>query len=295
MADDEAPDTEELETEETVEEDESTSDDDSEDTGNEEESTDDSDETEDGEEESSETEQYLDLKSLPPQLREAGRRMLANHTKAMQRIPKLVQQKLSEAQDQLQVQYSAAIIKAKGFDDLVNHPNFQKFWDDIDNNRPYGYSADAKMNGKNDEAEGGKVASETLSADAIAKAIMPQVQKMINEAVGPIRKQEHLNAWKDAESRLPNFGKHRAAITAKLASHPTLSIDEAYDLVAKKDIVDKNVSDALAKATSTAKKIPGKSLKPGGVAGGSAISKATAKTIEEAIGLARKDMASKGK
>lgn len=292
--DDETPDTDETETDDTSEE-EDTEESDSDDTEGEEEEEATEEETSDEEEEDSESKpkQYLDLKKLPAELQEAGKRMLATHTKAMQAIPKLVEQKVAEAEQELQVKYSSAIIKAKGFDQLTNLPQFKKFWNDMENGKPYGYSSDFRKNGKvantDDDFSAESKTGKGVDIDELTERLLPQMQKLVEQAVQPLRDDKNKSAWEQAEKNLPGFSKHRAAITAKLAEHPTLTLTEAYELVAGRDRVGDEVRNELKKAEERARKIPKKSLKPGSV-GTKPLTKDTIKSIDDALAHARKDM-----
>jgi hypothetical protein len=296
--DENTEDTEDEISDDTSEE-EDTEEEDSEDTEEEESTeTEESDEDEDEEdseedESDSKTKQHIDLKKVPAELQEAAKRMLASHTKAMQRIPELIKQKVAEAEENLQVQYSSAIIKAKGFDNLTNLPMFKAFWADVENGRPYGFSSKFRKNGKSASAEdddsanfdeGGK-----FNEESFLSKLDERIARGIQSALGPIKEEKAKSAWKDAEDHLPNFNKYRAAVTAKLADHPTLSIAEAYDMVAGKENVKAKLIEELRKAEEKGKKIPKKTLKPGG-SSAKKLTDATIKSIDDALSHARRDV-----
>lgn len=296
--DDETPDTEELESEDTSEEEdteeESSENEEQEESTEDEESDESEEETEEDDSTDSKTKQHIDLKRLPPELKEAGRRMLASHSKAMQRIPELIKQKVEEANVQLQQQYATAIVKAKGFDDLTNLADFKKFWEDVEGGRPYGYSSMFRKNGKAAASEDDFSApsgdsEKGTDINSIVESLMPRIASLIKAEVGPLKEEKAKSVWADAEKNLPNFNKYRAAITAKLSQHPTLTVADAYELVAGKDRAREETLAELRKAEEKSKKIPKRSLKPGS-GGTKPLSKGTIKSIEDALQHAKSDL-----
>lgn len=236
--------------------------------------------------------QYLDLKTVPPQLQSAAKKMLASHTKTMQKLHKKYEDQLATKTQELQEEYSQVIVKGAGFDKIVKLPGWEKFWEDVQNGNPYGYSSDFRKNGKDsseEEDSSAEAGGKTLSADALAKSLMPSIRKMIDDAVGPFRTERANNVWADAEKNLPNFPKYKARVTEILTKHPTLSIQEAYERASEKDRVNDAVQKALKEAQETSKKIP-KTLKPGTSGGKKEIDKKTVDSIDKALNLAHHDL-----
>lgn len=260
-----------------------------EDTESESEEEEESDTSEEGEDKP----QYLDLKNVPPQLQAAAKKMLATHTKTIQKLHKKYEEQLTLKTQELQEEYSQVIVKGAGFDKIIKLPGWEKFWEDVQNGNPYGYSSDFRKNGKDsseEEDSSAEAGGKTLSADALAKSLMPSIRKMIDDAVGPFRTERANNVWADAEKNLPNFPKYKARVTEILTKHPTLSIQDAYERASEKDRVNDAVQKALKDAQETSKKIP-KTLKPGTASGGKReIDKKTVDSIDKALNLARHDL-----
>lgn len=240
---------------------------------------------EEGEEE--EPEQILDLTKVPPSLKEAARRMLSTQTKTLAKLKKNYEDQVANLEKEYGERYSDAIVKAKGFDNLTNLPVFKQFWNDYENNRPYGYSSEFRnnkaSNNSNDE-EGS--ASPKLTTESILKELAPAIESIIDRKLEPMNRMSSRKIWEDAEKTLPNFSKYRAAITAKIADHPTLSIEEAYDLVSSKDREKAAASKAVKEASEAGKKIPKKTLKPGSSGSPKMVDRSTVKDINAALNLA---------
>lgn len=269
---------EEVETEESSDEESDTSEDESSD----DESEEDSDTEEEGEEETEgqEKKPYIDVKSLPPQLREIGKRMLDSHTKAMAKIPKLVEEKMEE----LQNAYSEVLVKASGFDKVVKIPGFDKFFEDAQNGRGYGYSSDFRTSAKpKQEDDSSDSSDEKVTTESLMKQLTPVIRKLITDEVGPIKKDSSKALWEDAEKNLPNFKLYKAKVTQIMLKHPSLSIPEAYSLATEgKEAVKK-----VVKESKEVKKLP-RTLKPGG-SGNRPLSEATVNSIDDALRLASRD------
>lgn len=283
-------DTEDTESEDTSEE-ESSEEEDTEDTEESSEEGEESEETE--EEESTEedsSEQIIDLKKVPPQLREIAKRMQASHTKAMQKVKSQFEGWKTSTEKELQEAYSAAIVKAKGFDQLTKLAQFQTFWADMEAGRPYGYSSDFRKNTKSKSEDDSSTDSEgKVDVESLMKQLTPVITKVVEDAVGPLRSVHISNQWKSAEENLPNFTKYKARITALISEHPTLSLEQAYKLAAPDEEVSKKVSEALKKAKEDSKKVPRTTLKPGS----SGIKTLTTETVDDigsAIRLASKKL-----
>jgi len=255
-------------------------------------------ESDTSDEQEEETKQYLDLKSVPPQLQIAAKKMLASHTKTMQKLHKKYEGALTEKTQELQDKYSEVIVKGAGFDKIVKLQGWEKFWDDVSNGHPYGYSSDFRKNGKDsseEEDSSAEADGKTFSAEALAKRLMPSFRKMIEDAVGPIRQERAQNVWADAEKNLPNFKKYKAEVTSILTKHPTMSINDAYDKASEKDRMNEAVDKALKDAQETGKKIPKKTLKPGSSGGGRReLSKDTVDSIDKALSFAHRDLIGSG-
>jgi len=255
---------------------------DSEETEEEEESTDESDEGEvEGEEE-----QYIDLKAVPPQLQIAAKKMLASHTKAMQKVAVQVE----EAKQDLQNQYSQHVVKAAGFDRIIQLPGWENFYNDMQNGKPYGYSSEFRNSTEsspptNKKGEASAPADGKVNVDDIVQRLTPAISKMIERAIEPMKADRNRTLWADAE-KLPNFKLYKTKITELMTKHPTLSLQEAYEMAGGKN---EAVNKALKDATAAAKKLP-RPLKPGNSGGTKPLSEKVVNTIDDALNLASREL-----
>lgn len=236
---------------------------------------------------SSDSEQYLDLKAVPAPLKEAAKRMLASHTKAMQKV----KAEYSKLEEHLGTKYSQSIIKSKALDQLANNPNFQLLISDIEDHKPYGYSSTFNArNGKSaveDEDDSENTGKSSSKVDM--KKINALVDKVVRDAIKPIYEKEARSSWDSAKKTFPDFEKYKPDITATLQRFPDMTLEEAYKFVTRDDAVDrakreitsktKEDVEALRKKPKTEKSSSG-----GGEAGG--LSSKTVKTVKEAIEFA---------
>jgi hypothetical protein len=265
----------------------------------EEEESDDSEDTEDTDEEEEGTEdtkeesdkQYIDLKSVPPQLQIAAKKMLASHTKAMQKVSTKVEEQVATKMEELNNAYSQVLVKAGGFDKITQLPAWEQFWDDMQNGREYGYSSRFRANGKTEPEVDASAASEgKVSVESIVKQLTPAIRKMIESEVGPIKKDHAKTLW-DAAEKLPNFKLYKAKVTEIMLKHPTLSLEEAYEMAGgRKEALNKVIKEDK----EIIKKLP-RTLKPGSGGGsGKPLSEKTVNSIEDALNLASRDLATRG-
>lgn len=279
-------DTEDQDTDEEEEQNEEGDEEGEESETDEEESTDDSADDE-------EVEQHIDLKNVPPQLRDAAKAMLKSHTKAMQKVAKSVQDRVAAAEAKLQDEYSEVIVRATGFNKIVSLPEWKKFEEDvIRNRRPYGYSSEFRQNGKRSEEDDSSAPSggKAITAESIMKELGPAIVNLIDERMAPDRKRQSDALWEDAEKNLPNFRKYKAAVTRTLTEHPSLTIKQAYTLVTGgKEDVQKEVKEGK----EIAKKLP-KTLKGGSGGGSKPLSEKTIESIDAALALAMREPSRRG-
>lgn len=280
-------------TEETTEEDPSTEDDSTEESDTEEESDDSS---SDGEEEESDedVEQILDISKLPPQLREAGRRMQKTLTKGREKQKAQLEKYKTELEEQLNTEYSRHIQQSKGFEALANAPGFREFYADLRAGLPYGHSS-VFNKGTRPNADGESSSGDDSSADADGKidvnklmnTILAKVEQVVDAKIAPFQHQAVKTTFADAEKNLPNFNKYRAKIT-QLMQDEGMSIQRAYEVASEKDRIAKAVADALKDANAAAKKLGNnKTIKSGTASKTSGtMNKRTVKDIDEAVSLA---------
>lgn len=237
--------------------------------------------------------QYLDLNKVPPQLKESAARMLKGLSKAHQKLRADFEGYKREFESSLSTQFSQQLVQAKALQQLANLPEFKQFYADLQSSRPYGFSSvynrsngeSPKGNGSDNSVESGGVSVET-----VMKALLPQIQGMIENAVTPLRTAATNTVWDSAEKNLPNFGKYKAHITALIQDNPKLTLEQAYTIAAGKDIVNDAVAKALKEAKTTTMKLKNnRTEKPSsGNSGGKVLAPRAVKNIAEAITLARR-------
>lgn len=287
--------TEETETEEGVdetpeEETEEESTDDSEETESEEES-DDSGKAATLENEEESIEQVLDLAKLPPQLREAGKRMQATLQKEREKQKVALAKYKSELEEQLGIEFAQHVQYAKGFQNIVNVPGFKEFWADFKAGNPYGYTSLYNRNPSNkessDEDDSSADSEGKISVDAVVKKVMSQIGPMIQKEIAPIQQLHAKTTYENAEKNLPNFNKYRAKIT-QLMTDEGMSMERAYTIASEPDRIKAAVDKALQDAHATAAKLnKNKTTKPSiGSKSGGTLSKKTINSIEDAVNSA---------
>jgi hypothetical protein len=287
----------EVDSKDTSEEEDTEEDTEDQEQGEEEDTSDETDEEDESTEEDDEkvededkVEQHIDLKTVPPQLREAAKRMLASHTKAMQKIPALVENAKKEVVAELQDAYSEVLVKASGFDKIIKLPAWEQFWDDMTNGREYGHSSRFRENGKTKSEDDSSASDDgKVSVQDLVKQLTPALRKMVEVELGPIKKERANALWSDAEKNLPNFKMYKAKVTEILLKYPDMPIEDAYTLAGGR-------KEAAAKATKDSKeivkKLP-KTLKPGGSGSDrKPLSDKTVNSIEQALALASRDILS---
>jgi len=282
----------EIETEDETEEDESEeteSESEGSETDDEDENEEDDSEPDDGEKESSDegeedSEQYLDLKNVPAPLKSAAKKMLASHTKAMQKLQKQFEGKVTTLEQDMQDKYSEAIVKSAGWDKLTKIPEFVKWWEAYSSG-----TLESRPNRKNDSEEDESFAEDKKEGGISEAKIAKIVNQAVAAAIAPYRNKEANDAWSDAEKNLPNFKKYKADVTSYLSRHPTLSIKEAYDFVSAKDREKEAVQKAMDEVKKTTKKIP-KTLKSGSSGGKKDLDRSTIKSLDDAIAAARRGL-----
>lgn len=291
------PDTNTDDSDETSEE-EATEEEEVEDQEQGEEETDESEETEEEEEESTEEEseeevedeskQYIDLKTVPAQLQVAAKKMLASHTKAMQKASAKVEAEIERRTGELEQQYQQAIVQSAAFNKIITWPDWNKFYEDSQAGRPYGYSSSFRSNGESKSKGDSSVESDgKVSADSIMKELTPAILKIVNGAIDPIRQNSAKALWDSAEKNLPNFNKYRTQITSIMTQNPTLTLEQAYKL-AKPDNDKEAVQKVIDDSKKIAKKLP-KTLKPSG-GGSRPLSDKVVKSVDDALNLAKRDL-----
>lgn len=241
-------------------------------------------ETEDSssEDNSSESElgQFVDPKNIPPQLKEIHSKMVAGYTKAQQKL----RADIKSLEDQLGTKYSQAIIKAKALEQLGQNPQFQLFYADLEQNRPYGYSStfnkgDSRLNNKSEEEEDSTDTS--MTPDKIQKL----VQKAVSDALRPFNENKTRESYESARKNLKNFDRYRPAITEIIHRYPNMSIEEAYKLARSDDFETDIVNGKKDKEDlETLKKKP--RTEKGSNSRTDTLAPKVAKSIREAIDLA---------
>lgn len=276
------PDTESEETVDETQEDNEESTDDTEETESDEESAD-SDQATLGNEE-----QFLDLAKLPPQLREAGKRMQATLQKEREKQKQSLEQYKNELEEKLGIEYAQHVQYAKGFQNIVNVPGFKEFWADFKAGNPYGFTSVYNRNPSNressDEDDSSADSEGKISVDAVVKKVMSQIGPMIQKEIAPIQQLHAKTTFENAEKNLPNFNKYRAKIT-QLMTDEGLSMERAYEIASGPDKVKEAVDKALKDAHAAASKLKTtKTTKPSvGSKGGGTLSKTTINSIDDAV------------
>ena len=249
------------------------------------ETTETSDDTGDGSEES--VEQYLDIKSVPPNLTEMAKRMQASHTKKMMAAEKKAEEKvgklIEKREAELSDKYTTYIARANALAELAKHPDFSLWYDDLVNGRPYGSSS---QNGKgkvsDDDGEAGETVA-NMTVEQLAKRLLPAMKVISERSVKPLIDAKASEQIEDAKGKLLNFGKHKAEIL-RLMSERGLGVHEAHKLAAHDDLIAAAKADAVKGATTTAKTIPKKSETGNAAKGGSPVlSDKTKRTLRESI------------
>lgn len=230
---------------------------------------------EEGSEKEEEVEQFTDPNKVPPQLREAFRGMQAKYTKRMQAL----------AQD---VRYSEA------FQELLRMPEFKQFADDLDNRRPYGYSSEFRQNGsdrsgkdeeREEDGDSIQVGEGKVSMKALAKALLPMLDQVISAKIAPLHDKEAARTLRQLERDDPDFDDYRPALTRLMRRHPTMTIEEAYELVSgKSSDLPKRPSGKIDKeAVEKGKKARTEGSGAARGSGVNTVTPKTAKTLREAI------------
>lgn len=244
-------------------------------------------------EESSDLGQFVDLKNVPPQFKEAAKRMLAGYTKAQQNLRAKVSEEQKQFESKLSTEFSAAVRKSKAFDEIINNPNFQQWWADIEANRPYGYSSvfnkgGAKESSAREEASGTEEG--TISVDALMEKITPAIEKVVRTMTAPLVQQHAKLTWEQAEKSLPNIHKYKAEITDILQQFPNMPLEKAYRMASEEDRINEAVAKALKDAQTTTDKLKTTRTEKGNVGGGKTLAPKTIKNLREAITLAKQQM-----
>lgn len=255
----------------------------------------------DEDEEEFDVTQYIDLKNVPPQFKEAATRMLSGLQKAHTQLRKDAKQAIGKYQDQLATEFAEDVQLAQGFRQLIQTPGFREFYTDLQDRKPYGYSSvynkgDVSKSNEGDEDDSSASSEKgNLSMDKILARVEQHIGKVIDARLGPIAKNQARNALADAEKNLPNFNKYRPQVVKLMSQHPTLSVEDAYNLASEKDRTDLAIANALKKAKETSKVLAKhRTTKPsaGGGTSTTTVPKSV-KDIREAVTLATRQI-SKG-
>lgn len=229
-------------------------------------------------------EQYIDLDKVPANLKDSAKRMLASHTKAMQKV----QSDYKKLEEHLGTKYSQAIIKSKALEQLANNPNFQLLISDIESGKPYGYSSTFNTRNGRDKSEDTEGEEEGTSTKVDMKKITAAVNKAVREAVRPIYDREAQNSWEHARKTFPDFDKYKPDITAAIQRFPDMSLEEAYEFVSRKDAVTLAKREITSKTKEDVDKLRSKPRTEKSSSGGGSgvLNSKVAKTVKEAIEFA---------
>lgn len=233
----------------------------------------DSDESEESDGESSQdesedkVEQFTDPNKVPPQLKSAFKAMQSSYVRKMQEL-------------------GGDVRAAEAFRELTQMPEFKVFVGDIESGKGYGFSS-AYNNGSNSEAKKSKdddseeddaAPGGKLNMDKVVEALTPVIEKVIAKAVAPLRTAEGERTLKEMRRNNPDFDDYYPDIVKLMKRHPTMGLEEAYELASSKSRKPKVNEEALGKARKA--RTEGGGASKGGV---ETLTPKTAKTIKEAL------------
>lgn len=105
--------------------------------------------------------------------------------------------------------------------------------------------------------------------EAIGSEFTPFVRQELDAALAPIRQALGAMKLKEVESKIPDFSKHEKAVADHMRKHPTLTPEEAYQLVTYQERFKQGQTTGIQKAKTQQQKVSKTPIQRS--AGGSAV------------------------